>query len=71
VITEPEGKQSSPTLNTSINVTVNSSAGQGGQSDPRVAKDTGDVVAKMVEVKFSEFLQKQLRPGGLLNAGRA
>lgn len=59
-----------PILNTSINVTVNTTTGAGGQADPQAAKQTADLVAKAVEAQFDGYLQKQLRPGGLLNQGR-
>jgi len=66
----PKGTGKGHQLNTRINVTVNTTAGPGGQADPQAAKQTADLVAKAVEAEFDSYLQKQLRPGGLLNQGR-
>jgi hypothetical protein len=69
VITEPKASGGGNTFVTHITVPINTTAGASG--DSRSAAQLGNIIAQAVEMKFSECLLKNLRPGGMLNRGRS
>lgn len=64
----PKGGELGSNISTAINVTINDSGG-GSSMDPGRAESFGKQIGRIVEAEFNRNLQRNLRPGGILNRG--